>query len=347
MTEQVLNAYGFEKGTYQIDTIGTGLINHTWKVTSNESSFILQEINTSVFTMPDRIAKNISLIAEHLAEHVPGYHFVAPFKTLSGDNMVISEGRHFRLFPFVADSRTIDVVKTPQQAYEAAAAFGKFTRLLSDFNASLLQETLKDFHDLANRYQQFIHALSYGNPERIKSASATIDRASGYASIVNEYLEIRNDPEFKIRVTHHDTKISNVLFNHNDHALCVIDLDTVMPGYFISDLGDMMRTYLCPVSEEEKDLGKIEVRDDFYIAIVQGYASEMKDELTSNEKKHFVYAGQFMIYMQALRFLTDHLNDDKYYGAKYQGHNLMRAQNQLVLLEKLSAKKDQYENTII
>jgi hypothetical protein len=126
-----------------------------------------------------------------------------------------------------------------------------------------------------------------------------------------------------------------VLFDKNGKGMCVIDLDTVMPGYFISDVGDMMRTYLCPVSEEEKDLDKIGIRRDFYQAIVEGYRSKMHQHLTSTENKYFFYAGAFMIYMQALRFLTDHLNNDRYYGAAYPGHNFVRAQNQLVLLQRL------------
>jgi Ser/Thr protein kinase RdoA (MazF antagonist) len=170
---------------------------------------------------------------------------------------------------------------------------------------------------------------------------------ASHVDIATEYGYIKSNPEFKLRVTHHDTKISNVLFDADGKGLCVIDLDTVMPGYFISDVGDMMRTYLSPVSEEENEFGKIEVRDDFYKAIVQGYYNEMKDELTETEKKYFFYAGTFMIYMQALRFLTDYLNDDIYYGAKYPRHNFVRAKNQVVLLEQLLKKKDQLENMIL
>ena len=133
------------------------------------------------------------------------------------------------------------------------------------------------------------------------------------------------------------------MFDKEGKGLCVIDLDTVMPGYFISDVGDMMRTYLSPVSEEERDFSKIIVRDEFYKAIVQGYFNEMKGELTDTEKNYFFYAGKFMIYMQALRFLTDHLNGDIYYGAKYPGQNFIRAQNQLVLLERLMEKKEALE----
>jgi hypothetical protein len=124
------------------------------------------------------------------------------------------------------------------------------------------------------------------------------------------------------------------LFDKNDDALCVIDLDTVMPGYFMSGVGDMMRTYLCPVNEEEKDVTKIIIRKDFYDAIVNGYLSQMQDELTVEEKRHFHFAGECMIYMQALRFLTDHINDDVYYGAAYEKHNYNRAKNQIALLQQ-------------
>ena len=139
-------------------------------------------------------------------------------------------------------------------------------------------------------------------------------------------------------MTHHDTKISNVLFGKQGNGLCVIDLDTVMPGYFISDFGDMMRTYLSPVSEEEKDFSLIGIREEYFEAIVSGYLGEMKTELSADEIAHAVYAGKFMIYMQAIRFLTDHLNRDVYYGAKYEGHNLVRTHNQITLLQRLTEK---------
>src|SRR5690606_14186463 len=130
------------------------------------------------------------------------------------------------------------------------------------------------------RYRQFLEALSGGNPDRICAVNALIEELKSYAGIVEEYGKIKDNPDFKLRVTHHDTKISNVLFDEEDNGICVIDLDTVMPGYFISDVGDMMRTYLCPVSEEESAYEKIEVREEFYFAIVQGYESYMKEELT-------------------------------------------------------------------
>ncbi len=190
------------------------------------------------------------------------------------------------------------------------------------------------------RYQQFLQSIEQGNKQRINESGRLISHLVSHADIVTTYAGIKNDPEFRLRVTHHDTKISNVLFDGKGKGICVIDLDTVMPGYFISDVGDMMRTYLSPVSEEEMDFEKIKVRDDFYKAIVDGYYNEMKDELTETEKQYFFYAGTFMIYMQSLRFATDYFNNDRYYGAKYSRHNFVRANNQLVLLEKLLVKKE-------
>jgi Ser/Thr protein kinase RdoA (MazF antagonist) len=163
---------------------------------------------------------------------------------------------------------------------------------------------------------------------------------------VEQFDALKTNPAFKQRVTHHDTKISNVLFDRADKGICVIDLDTIMPGYFISDVGDMMRTYLSAVSEEETDLSLISIREAIYEAVVRGYFTEMKNELTDTEKQQFFYAGCFMIYMQAIRFLADYFNEDKYYGARYADHNLDRASNQVALLQKMMEKKMVLENIV-
>ncbi|GAB2812726.1 phosphotransferase enzyme family protein [Ferruginibacter profundus] len=340
MIATVLKEYGFDKDACTVQAFGSGLINSTWKIISGDKAYILQRINHKIFTQPEYIARNIQLVAEYLQQHYPGYLFVAPLKTTTAKETVFCfDDGYFRMFPFVQHSHTIDVVSKPAQAYEAARQFGAFTKKLIGFNAALLKITLPDFHNLTLRFRQFENALISGNAERIKNAAGTIAVIKTYKNIVDEFEKIKHDPDFKIRATHHDTKISNVLFDEQDKGLCVIDLDTMMPGYFISDVGDMLRTYLSPVNEEEKDFTKIEIRNDYFTAIKKGYLDEMDDELTAKEKQSFVYAGKFMIYMQALRFVTDYLNDDVYYGEKYAGHNLIRAKNQLVLLEKLSAKE--------
>jgi Ser/Thr protein kinase RdoA (MazF antagonist) len=340
MMQSVLAAYGFEEETARLEAFGSGLINHTWKVTVPEGQYILQKLNHAVFKRPDCIAQNIRLVAAYLQQLYPDYRFVSPLVSGNGSDMIYLKGEgYFRMFPFVADSQSKEIVETPDQAFEAAVQFGRFTRLLSGFDVNQLEVTIPHFHDLELRYQQFLASLENGNPQRLAESDELIKTLNGYADIAAEYSKIKVNPEFKLRVTHHDTKISNVLFDAKGKGICVIDLDTIMPGYFISDVGDMMRTYLSPVSEEEKNVDKIEIRDDFYKAIMQGYGNQMKDELTAAEKQSFFYAGKFMIYMQALRFLADHLNDDVYYGVKYPGHNFIRAKNQTVLLQRLLEKE--------
>ena len=354
--KSVLSAYGLDIESLEIEGFGSGLINNTWCVKTPNDVYILQRINQAIFKKPEDIAANISLIAKHLGAFYPEYLLVSPVKnTEGGDLVIIQEGylrnvkdflninelpkNYYRLFPFVKGSHSKDVVETSEQAYEAAAQFGKFTFLLRGCKIDKLTTTIPQFHDLSLRYRQFQEALEKGNKERISEAAELIGIFKENADVVTEFENIKTNPDFKLRVTHHDTKISNVLFNDMDKCLCVIDLDTVMPGYFISDVGDMMRTYLSPVSEEETDFSKIEVRDDFYKAIVRGYYNEMQNELTEAEKQHFFYAGKFMIYMQALRFLTDYLNNDVYYGEKYPKHNFFRAKNQVILLGKLIEKE--------
>lgn len=329
---QILASYGLT-GECKLSPLGNGLINHTSLVECNGKKYVLQQINQQVFHKPEDIAGNIGLLKDYLQTQHPGYLFVAPLSTLAGDAFVIMEGQHYRLFPFIDGSHTLEVAAEPTQAWEAARQFGRFTRMLDGFDASRLRLTLPDFHNMPLRYDQFKQALRKGNPERINSTRDESAFLQSQYVIAGEWLQRMH--QFSVRVTHHDTKISNVLFDENGKGLCVIDLDTVMPGYFISDVGDMMRTYLSPVSEEEADTDKIIIRREFYQAIVDGYGSEMNDLLNDTERSAFLFAGKFMIYMQALRFYTDYLNDDIYYGSRYEGHNLVRARNQVVLLQRL------------
>jgi Ser/Thr protein kinase RdoA (MazF antagonist) len=336
--KDILNQYGFKISDVSISAFGTGLINRTWLVTDEKSSkqFILQRINHAVFKSPEAIAENISLIDAFIKKNYPDYLFEAPLKTIEGQDMVKANDEYFRLYRFVEGSHTVDVVQDSKQAYEAAKQFGKFTANLTNFDVNLLKITLPDFHNLPLRFEQFKMSLKNGNPQRIKQCKKTIQKLLDYGYIAEEATKITKMP---IRVIHHDAKISNVLFDRENKGMCLIDFDTIMPGYYISDIGDMMRTYLSPICEEENDGTKHEIRMDFFEAIVSGYMSEMGNVLTSLEKSYFVYSGSFMIYMQALRFITDYLNNDVYYGAKYETHNLVRGENQLALLQRYADKE--------
>jgi Ser/Thr protein kinase RdoA (MazF antagonist) len=340
VSANVLGVFGFDASLVEVKPLGEGLINHTYIVQSGNDAYVLQKINTAVFKNPAAIAHNIQLITGYLAAHSPDYFFVAPISSVYGNQMeYINEG-YYRVFPYVKGSHAKSVVQNEEQAFEAGYQFGLFTSALNCLDANDLQITIPDFHNLTLRYEQFASALTSGNQDRIDASKYQIQFLQDHKWIADFFETMKSNPNFKLRPTHHDTKISNLLFNDHDKGICVIDLDTLMPGYFISDLGDMFRTYLCAVSEEETDFSKVLVRPDIYKAIVRGYLKGAGDMLSRDEVEQVYYAGLFMIYMQALRFLTDFINDDVYYGAKYPLHNYNRATNQIKLLEDYIDKKE-------
>ena len=284
---------------------------------------------------------NLRLLTEYFKHHYPDYLFVAPLRTIHGLNYVKQDSHYYRLFPFVENAHSVDTVTDPSMAFEASRQFGEFTGLLSAFDPNLLHITLPDFHNLTLRFRQFEDAMQRGDKKRIAQTEDSMLFLKDQQAIVTEFEKIKKLPDFNLRVVHHDAKINNVLFDsRNNRGLCVIDLDTVMPGYYISDVGDMLRTYICPVSEDEQDFSKIRIREEYFREIVTGYFSEMQHRLSESEKYNFVYAGKFAIYMQALRFLTDYINNDMYYSIKYEDHNLARANNQITLLKKYLAKEE-------
>ncbi len=339
-------AYGFAENMPELHPLGNGLIHRSWRFSLNGSDWILQQLNTAVFRHPEQIADNINRIGKYLEQEAPDYLFVQPLPSRRGiTHLQLPEG-WFRIFPFVPGSQSLTVADKPETAYEAARQFGGFTRRLTGFPASSLHITLPRFHDLPFRFGQFRDALHNGIPERVREAAGLIRYLQEQAHLVRTAAALPGSGVFKIRVTHHDTKISNVLLDADGKGLCVIDLDTVMPGYFISDAGDMIRT-CCPSADEEcTDWQRLNIRTDYFEAIAQGYLDEMASRLTPEERAHFVYAGQFMVYMQALRFLTDFLTGDGYYGARYPGHNLNRAQNQSTLLRQLLARANDLSRLI-
>jgi len=346
MLHTILEAYSLQPDLFKIESFGSGLINHTWKATGPNDEYIIQRINKQVFKEPGIIANNLQKLDEHFRASTPGYLFAAPLQATDGSFLVRIDGDYYRLFPFIKNSHTVDFLSAADQAYEAAKQFGRFTRLLGNFNLSGLGYPLRDFHNLELRLHQFNDALANADTTRKQTAAAEISRTQELSDISLTYEKIVRDASIPLRVIHHDTKINNILFDDEEKGLCVIDLDTVMPGYFISDVGDMMRTYLAAANEEEKDLDKIIIRDSFFAAIYAGYMEEMGGVITAREKELFIYAGKFMIYMQTLRFLADYLNGDIYYTTSYPEHNLVRARNQLRLLEHYLEHEANFKNII-
>lgn len=336
--EEILKAYGFTLATVTLQQIGSGHINRTYLLsTQNEEKYILQSINTHVFKDPFAIANNIKAVADYLKTNYPDYLFPAPKSTLTGNLMFAHGDDYWRLLPFVGNTTAFDTLSNPKQAYEAAKQFGKLSSLLNNFDTSLLKPTIPGFHDLNWRYEQFTFALSKADEQLKAKAKHELETALHYHYIVDYYKSFEHSKNFPNRVMHHDTKISNVLLDTTSfNGVCVIDLDTLMPGKFISDLGDMMRTYLCAFSENETDLSKINIRLDYFRATIEGYLSEMAGILTETEKELILFSGKYMIYMQALKFLTDYLNGSIYYPISYPEQNLNRTKNQFKLITELS-----------
>ncbi|WP_431294036.1 phosphotransferase enzyme family protein [Pedobacter sp. P26] len=349
LDSEVLEAYGYTKENTKITQIGTGLINRTYLLSpsNEEQKYILQNINTSVFKSPQAIANNLKAIGDYLNFNYPEYLFIKPVSTTRGEEMAHIRHEYWRMLPFVPNTISLDVLADPKQAYEAARQFGKLSRLLDKFDARILRPTIPGFHDLGLRYEQFMFALNQADETLKQAAKAQLSNALTHKYILDYYNSYVHRDDFPDRVMHHDTKISNVLLDSKtNEGVCVIDLDTIMPGKFISDLGDMMRTYLCAFSENETDLDKIKIRLPYFEAMIKGYLSEMKSILTEMEKELILFSGKYMTYMQALRFLTDFLSGNKYYPTTYPNQNLDRVKNQFKLLYELSVNEKELQGVI-
>ena len=332
----ILPSFGLHASAFRIDRIGTGHIHQTFKL-KGPKSFILQRVNKDVFKNPEIIASNLRTAGNYLTSHSPEYIFLKSVISETRQEMVYdAQGFPWRLFPYIENTFSIDKVDTLEEAFGAATEFGRLTRYLDGVNVGLFRETIPNFHDLALRYNQFGEALAASTSDRKEEAKDCIDAGRKTATLVDQYNQLIKSGSLRLRITHNDTKINNILFDTTTRkAVCVIDLDTLMPGYFIYDLGDMIRTFVCPVSEEEKDLSAVVVRREMYEAVVKGYLSQMREVMSPKEVAAIPFAGKMMTCIMALRFLADYLCGDTYYHTTYPGQNLVRARNQFRLLEKL------------
>jgi Ser/Thr protein kinase RdoA (MazF antagonist) len=334
---EIIEHYGLFIRDYSIEPIGSGHIHYTFKL-NGKKSYILQRVNKNVFKQPEIIASNLRVAADYVKNKFPDYRFLAALKTSDQKEMVYDkEGFPWRLFPYLENTFTIDRVTTEDQARSAAAEFARLTKYLEGIDTRLLKPTIDRFHDLSWRYEQFETALRNADDKRLKQADDAIAQSKSFSHLTVEYNKLIQSGGLKLRITHNDTKINNILFDRTTgKAVCAIDLDTLMPGYFIYDLGDMIRTFVSPFDEEERDTSKVTIRKNIYHALTDGYLSQMNNDLSSEEKAAIPFSGRMMTYIMALRMLTDFLNGDVYYHTTYPGQNLVRANNQLKLLELLS-----------
>lgn len=336
--EQIIRIWGLKAEQCSITPVKTGLINSAYFIEQGDQSLFLQKINKQVFTNPRGIVSNYLKLYQHITSD-SSFFLPRPLPYLN-DQFIYEDSDHefWRALELIKDSTGFEKARSTEQISSAASCFGKFTATLQTFDAGQLEVIIPGFHDLEWRYQQFQTALEQAIPERKNRADQLIRELEKRNYIVAMYKQIRSSPEFKLRVMHHDAKLSNILFHKNTGAvICPVDLDTTQPGYIFSDFGDMVRSMACSENEQYKEVAGIRIVPENYKAIFEGYMTSMRDYLTEAEEKNIHVSGMIMTYMQSLRFLADYLTGDHYYRIDYPGQNMHRALNQLTLLQSLEA----------
>jgi Ser/Thr protein kinase RdoA (MazF antagonist) len=330
-----------------VTPFGNGHINDTYRVVFERAGVparcILQRINQNVFKNPPAVMENIQRVTAHLAAHLatePDRDRRVLTLIAARDGRawhVDAQGSYWRAYRLIENARTYDAVESPQQAYQAARAFGRFQQLLADLPAPRLHDTIPDFHHTPKRFMALEQAIACDVQNRAILADPEIKFALARNSMTRVLLDA-NLPE---RVTHNDTKFNNVMLDDaTGEGICVIDLDTVMPGLVLYDMGDMVRTTTSPAEEDERDLSRVTMQFPMFEAIVRGYLSSAGEFLTQEEKQHLAFAGKLATFEQGIRFLTDYLAGDTYYKVHREGHNLDRCRAQFKLVESIEQQED-------
>ncbi len=324
--QKILKRFKIDDNILSINQNGTGLINHTFVLSSHENKYILQIINTQVFPNYQQGLENIILIKKWLQKTNYSYEFPSPLQNqyLNFDNKI------WRLLPYVKNSKSINKVSKIKEVEEAVKCMSEFYRCLQDFPIEKLNVTIPNFHSGEHKIMAFNKALKNSSELRKKNAEPLISEIEKNLKILIKWDEIcRALPK---RVVHYDAKINNFLFEKTTNkVIALIDLDTLMPGCVLSDIGDMIRTYSNTIGEESKDISKVTCNKNIVAAILNG----VKDSLTIMERKYLNFGGLAITFMQSVRFLTDYLNDDIYYKTNYENQNLVRANNQWYLFISL------------
>lgn len=327
---------------------GGGHINDSFRVDARAGNtgraYLLQALNRSVFPHPDLVMNNVSRVTRHLASRLEAAGVAdRERRALSllptrrgGEWLTEADGTCWRMFRFITGTVVLDRARDPQDARVAARAFGEFLRLLSDYDGPPLHETLPGFHDTAARFDRLEGAVRGDPCGRTAGAGAEIEAVMAQRSLADLLPPLLASGEVPRRVVHSDAKISNVLLDERTgEALCVIDLDTVMPGSALWDFGDMIRSMASGAAEDEEDLARACVQLPMFAALVRGYLEAVGPLLVPRERALLGFAGRLITLEQAVRFLTDHLEGDRYYRIARPGHNLIRCRTQLALLHSL------------
>jgi thiamine kinase-like enzyme len=332
---------------------GSGHINDTYCAIFDQAGtvarYILQRINHNIFKKPVSLMENIQRVTTHLAGKMSGEpDFSRRVLTLIPVRNGLfyhhdEQGNYWRAYLFIEKAKTYDAVESAGQAFEAARAYGRFQKLLADLPAPRLHDTIPDFHHTPKRFAALVKAIENDAANRAGLAKAEIDFALQRAAIVDVLINSKL-PE---RVTHNDTKFNNVMLDDvTGEGVCVVDLDTLMPGLTLYDFGDMVRTTTSPAKEDELDLTRVAMQLPMFEALLKGYLTFAVDFLTPAEKRLLAFSGKLITFEIGLRFLTDFLGGDTYFKVHRNGHNLDRCRTQFKLVESIEHQEAQMNKLV-
>lgn len=346
----IFNQFDHTAEFQSYEELVSGHINDTYLIkTSQKPYVVLQRINHGVFKDVPGLINNKVAVSHylkgklaHLSEKELRRRVLSFVNTKKGNSYYYDkDGNYWNMMVYIDDGITYETVNNKEIAYEGGKLFGEFLNLTSDFDASTLTEVIPKFHDMSFRYSQFEAALKIASNKRISQAKIYIGQVENLKKEMHILQRLKESGEIKLRVTHNDTKISNALFDADNKGICVIDTDTVMPGIVHYDFGDAIRTICNTAAEDEQNLELVNFNVTYYKAYVKGFLEEMHSALSPIEIKYLPLGAKTMIFIMALRFLTDFLNGDIYYKTAYPEHNFDRAKNQFKLLKSLSEKIDE------
>ena len=334
--------------------LGNGHINDTYVLNMHTGAdkYVLQRLNSGVFPRPELVMANVLRVSRHLKAKLT--HVNSPMRTLEfvptdkGFYWLTDEtGAVWRLYSYIDRSFVYEKAENRHIAKEGGRAFGDFQSLLADLDPSSLHEVLPDFHDMEKRLRNFQKSAEEDALHRVSSSRPEVEFVQSRAAPMSLLVPLIQSYMLPSRVTHNDTKISNVLFDqHTFDAVCIIDLDTVMAGTVLYDFGDAIRTVANTGAEDEKDLSKIGIDIDLFRAFTKGYLSKTASFLCEIEKSKLAYSSLVMTFIMGLRFLTDYLDGDIYYRVHTKGHNLRRARAQFRLLKTMEADLSVMEDIV-
>ena len=353
MVEEIGSRFAVQGKLSEAAEINSGHINSTYSGSYMQPDgslqrYIFQSINRNVFKDPYGVMRNVERVTRHINNKVLrtkrdlGGQTLNLFPARTGGSWVEdANGGVWRCYNFIEGCVTYDVVETPRQAFQAARAFGSFQDLVSDLDASLIRETIPDFHHTPKRFQRLLDVAAADPVGRLESVRTEFEFALARQAMTSIVTDLLAAGDIPVRVTHHDTKINNVMIDAaTDEAVCVIDLDTVMPGLVLYDFGDLVRSATSPAAEDETDLSKVRMRMPIFEALVGGYLDAARQFLSEAEVRHLVLGGKLMTFEVGIRFLTDHLEGDVYFKTHRPGHNLDRCRTQFRLVECVEEQEE-------